>query len=483
MHGVNTSELATSIKPAVTSGNLPVIVGTSPINMAMPTVMGELPKVNQPVLCYTAKEFAENVGYAKDYENFTLTEAADVFFKLYGMAPICVINVLDPTKHTKSVGVKLVTLVKDAYTEKVFGVLKSTVVIKSADGTKTFVNNTDYVLAFTTEGYLKVIKTGTAIAETQVSIEYDMLDSSKVTEADIIGGYDIATGKTTGLELVENVFPKFRKVPTMLLCPKYDASSAVSAIMDTKMDSVNTVFRGMSIVDISDVVTNYTDVPSWKNTKNLINDNQIVCWPKVTLGDDVYRLSLHVAASMCAIDYKNGDHPLESPSNKNLKMDGTCVIKNGVKTIIDLTLPQANYLEANGVLTALNFIIGWTAWGNYTSCYPANTDPKDCYIPAKRVMQYYDNNFVLTYWVDVDKPGTPRKIDNIVDSRNEFYNGEIASEKIIDGRIAFIEEENPIIELLAAKFKFHNYITPPLPMKELISVIELDPSGYSKLFS
>ena len=80
MHGVNTSELATSIKPAVTSGNLPVIVGTSPINMAMPTVMGELPKVNQPVLCYTAKEYAEAVGYVKDYENFTLTEAADVFF-------------------------------------------------------------------------------------------------------------------------------------------------------------------------------------------------------------------------------------------------------------------------------------------------------------------------------------------------------------------------------------------------------------------
>ena len=67
--------------------------------------------------------------------------------------------------------------------------------------------------------------------------------------------------------------------------------------------------------------------------------------------------------------------------------------------------------------------------------------------------------------------------------KNEFYNGEIASEKIIDGRIVFVEEENPIIELLAAKFKFHNYITPSLPMKELISVIELDPSGYSKLFS
>ena len=145
MHGVNTSELPTSIKPSVTGGNLPVIVGTSPINMAMPTIMGELPKVNQPVLCYTAKEFAENVGYVKDYKSFTLTEAADVFFKLYGRAPICVINVLDPSKHTKAVGVKLVTLAKDVYTEKVFGALKDSVVIKSADGTKTFVKNIDSV--------------------------------------------------------------------------------------------------------------------------------------------------------------------------------------------------------------------------------------------------------------------------------------------------------------------------------------------------
>lgn len=475
-HGINTVEIPTSIKPAVKTGNLPVIIGTAPVNLA------KFPKVNEPVLCFTAKEAYENLGYCKDYENFTLTEAMDVMFKLYGVAPVCFINVLDPTKHKKTVLEKVVSLVKGEYTEKVFGALKDSVVVKSGNGQITYVKGTDYLSTFTTEGYLKITKIGNAIADNQISIIYDMLDSTKVTEADIIGGYDMATGKTTGIELVENVFPKTRIVPTMLLCPKYDASSAIAAILDTKADKINSVFRAMSLVDIADTVTVYTNVPGFKNEKNLINDNQILCWPKGTLGDEIYKLSLHVAASMMVIDYNNGNHPKESPSNKALKIDGLCVVKNGAKETVDLTLPQANYLNQNGIVTGLNFAIGWTAWGNYTACYPGNTDPKDCFIPAKRVMQYYDNNFVLTYWIDVDKPTTKRLIDNIVDSRNEFYNGEVASEKLISGKILFTEEENPIINLLGGILTFHNLITPPLPAQQIDSKIEIDVEGYKKLF-
>lgn len=481
-HGIYNTEVPTSVKPAVSTSNLPVIFGTSPINLAMPNVAGELPKVNTPVLCYTLKEVYENLGYCKDYKNFTLTEATDIFFKLYGMAPVCFINVLDPVKHKKSVQPKVVTLVKDSYLEEVFGILKHTVKVKSEDGTTSYTSGIDFIADFTTEGYIKIVKIGSNIASTKVKIEYDVLDSSMVTEAEVIGGYDITTGKTTGLELTEQVFPKFRIVPTMLLCPKYGESSAVAAILDTKADKINVVFECMSIVDISETVTTYTAVPEWKNQKNLLNDNQIVCWPKVTLGDDVYHMSLHVAALMCAVDYKNGDHPKESPSNKAFKSDGTCVIKNGVKEAVLLTLEQANYLNANGILTSINFINGWTAWGNRTSCYPANTDAKDAFISAKRVFHYYANNFVLTHWIDVDKPTNPRLINLIVDSRNEFYNGEVGAEKIIAGRVAFLKEENSITDLLDGGIKFHHYITPALPAEKIENIQELDINGYNKLF-
>lgn len=84
---------------------------------------------------------------------------------------------------------------------------------------------------------------------------------------------------------------------------------------------------------------------------------------------------------MSTIDTAQGQVPSESPSNKNYKMDGF-VIKVGTEyEKINLDLTQANYLNENGIVTALNFINGWTAWGNYNTCYPSRTDIKDSYLP------------------------------------------------------------------------------------------------------
>ena len=103
-------------------------------------------------------------------------------------------------------------------------------------------------------------------------------------------------------------------------------------------------------------------------------------------------------------------------------------------------------------------------------------------LPAKRLVQHYDNSFILTHWVDIDKPTTKRLVDSIVDSRNEFYNGEVAKENLLSGRIEFISDENPITDLLNGVLSFHNYITPPLPAEQIISKIEIDTDGYNKLF-
>ena len=55
-------------------------------------------------------------------------------------------------------------------------------------------------------------------------------------------------------------------------------------------------------------------------------------------------------------------------------------------TEVPLTLPNAEYLNSQGIVTGLNFIGGLRAFGNRTACYPANTDPKDAFIPIRRMM-------------------------------------------------------------------------------------------------
>ena len=44
---------------------------------------------------------------------------------------------------------------------------------------------------------------------------------------------------------------------------------------------------------------------------------------------------------------------------------------------------------------ALNFAGGWKAWGNRLGSYPTNTDPKDNFIPVRRMFDYVGNTFTI----------------------------------------------------------------------------------------
>lgn len=62
-------------------------------------------------------------------------------------------------------------------------------------------------------------------------------------------------------------------------------------------------------------------------------------------------------------------------------------------------------------------------------------------------------------------------------------NGLMAEEKILGGRVEFLEEENTTADLLAGKAKFHIYLTPPSPAKELDFVLEYDVSYLENIFA
>lgn len=151
-------------------------------------------------------------------------------------------------------------------------------------------------------------------------------------------------------------------------------------------------------------------------------------------------------------------------------------------TLCELGPDEAAYLNGQGVVTALNFIGGWKAWGNRTACYPSNTDPKDAFIPLRRMFNWHASTFIQTYWVKVDKPINKRLINAIVDSENIRLNGLVAQGVLLGGRIEFLEEENATTDLLDGIITFHTYITPPTPARVIEDTIEYDPDYFSALF-
>lgn len=479
-HGAKASKQATSVSTPVTAdSSIHFIVGTAPVH----SVGG---KTNEPVYASSYAEAVAAMGYSEDWGKYDICEEIYSTFKLYQSGPIVMVNVLDPEKHLTGESTEDYTLAAGV-TELPFEALADTVIVKGYDGegalTEEYEKGADYDLLYS-DGVLKLERiTGGKITETQrLNVKYNAVDPAKVTKADIIGGYDTTQKKEKGFELIDSVFPKFRVIPTILLAPNFSSDSEVAAIMAAKAEKINGLFVGKAIIDVDTTeVTTYTEAVAWKNEKNITQPSQLLGWPMLTLGGKKYHYSTHLAGSISATDSSEdlgGGTPCESASNKTLKIDGMA-LADGTEVLLDLT--KANYLNSNGIITGLNLMGGYVSWGNETACYPANTDITDYFYCVSRMFNWVANTVILSVWGKVDRKLNKRLIESVVQSLNSWLNGLMAEEKILGGRIEFLEEENTETDLMAGIAHFHIYLTPPSPAKEFDFVLEYDISYLENL--
>ena len=355
-HGVSTRQVDTSLSTPVTADcGVAFVVGAAPVH----TVGGP---INEPVMVQNYAEAVSAMGYSDDWEKYPICEAIYSQFKLYGVSPVVFVNVLDPTKHKKAVEEK-------NYPINDGKVLLPLEAIKNSVQVTSYTAGKDYDLFYEGENLILEVLEGGTIPETtgELTITFDAVNPAAITENEIIGGFDTNTKKSSGLELYDSIFPKYGIVADLVLCPGWSHKSTVAAVMVAKAASINGVFEGKALIDVDTAeAKHYADVPAWKKAQNINNKGQVLCWPLVKLGDRVFHMSVQAAGLMGKTDSENGGCPAESPSNKLLQID-SAVLADGTEILLDLQ--NANYLNSNGIVTALNFIGGYVLWGNETACY------------------------------------------------------------------------------------------------------------------
>ena len=479
-HGVKVSEIPTSIvAPVATTAGLPVVFGTAPVHLTdNPTAY-----VNKPVICYSWGEAVAALGYSDDWDKYTLCEAMYSEFKLYAVKPIIFVNVLNPAVHKAGVvgAEKAVSADKKLLLDEPV-ILSSLKVKATAESTKDAVLGTDYTAAYDEDGKLliTILPDGVLASNESVVLTYDKVDPTAVTANTVIGGVDLA-GNPTGMELIDSICTLFGMVPGIVAAPGWSENPTVAAVMKAKCLNISELFRCICLTDIdTGEVKNYSGVNAWKNNNNYTGTNQYVCWPCVKQGDMIFHMSTHVMGVIGVTDAANDDVPYQSPSNQTLQATGLC-LKDG--TEVNLSLPQANLLNSQGVMTGLNFSGGWKTWGNYSGAYPSITDVKDSFICVRRMFDWQYQTFILTYWQKVDGPLTTRLIKTIVDSEQIRLNGLASRGFLLGADIKFLEEENPTTDLLQGIFRVHSYITPPVPAQEIDDILEYDVNNFKALFS
>jgi len=151
-----------------------------------------------------------------------------------------------------------------------------------------------------------------------------------------------------------------------------------------------------------------------------------------------------------------------------------CLVDLDTETV---TTYDAAYAEKNKnnfvIVTAIN-MNGWKAWGNRTACYPVNTDIKDCFIPCRRMYNWWANQFILSYFQKVDDPANRRLIESIVDSENIKGNAWKQRYMVAEARMVFDQEDNPTTDLINGIIRIGMLFSPYPPAEQILTTVEYD---------
>ena len=309
--------------------------------------------------------------------------------------------------------------------------------------------------------------------------ELSQPDVTQVTASDIIGGIDATTHERRGLELVEEIFPEFGLVPGQILAPKFSSDPSVALVIGAKAGSLNGHFRATGIVEIPASVTHFTEAPAWVKDNNLVDKYLMIFLGQPLFGDTPESASSHLAGIIAQRDSENSNIPYWSPSNKRMLANG---LVHGDREL-RLSTSEAAYLNGQGIVTGINWVGGLTVWGNRMAAYPGQTDPKDAFIPVRRMFNFVSNTLVLSAWQYLDAPLMRRRlVETVVDSVNVWINGLVAREFLLGGRVEFQWPDNPITDLMDGIGRFRVFLTPPSPARELEFILEYDPSYLANLF-
>ena len=479
-HGVYNSEQDTSLNtPVRSSAGLQVVFGTAPIHLSDNPAKA----ANAPMVCYSFEDCKRAVGYSDDFKHFTLCQSIDANFRVFNVAPIVLVNVLDPSKEAHTTTNAAADFpVKDGIVlyDKPYVMLDT---LEVRNGETALVAGTDYEAEHDDTGAVSLILISDKSKDAEtLSISSKSINPDGVTYEDIVGGVDVVTGKETGLEMVRRIYPKLNMVPGILLAPGWSHLPVVAAALQNKTTDINGVFECCAYIDIAADESGaviYTDVKNAKDTLGVNSTHAAAFWPMCDVEGKHYYLSAMAAALTAYNDAVNGDIPHDGPSNKKLPITAT-VLADGTEVFLDQQ--QANdQLNANGIITAVNFE-GFRLWGNNTAAYPAVTDPKERWLAVRRFFNWDGNSFIRNYQEKADRPANYRLIQSIVDNQNVIGNGYVAREYCAGYRVEFRTDENPVTDLLDGHLVVRTFLAPYTPAEFIENIREYDMEALQSAF-
>ena len=439
-HGTETKrENGGSVAVSTVDGAIIGIVGTAPIGA-----------VNELTVCQTTKDFSK-FGVILN-KGFTLPDAFDILAR-YASGKVYVVNVLDPTKHKTNVTDE--TLTQDSNTLRAqtahAGLLNLTLV-----SDRTLTEGDDYTVDLQTGEIILKAK------HSELKATYDYADPTKVTEEDIKGGIDSATGKRKGFELLRDGFNLYGADAKILICPEFDKTASCAAALSTLAEQLKAVA--------------YVQLPKGTSLSKAIqargpigvlnasaSSERVRHFYPYALGSSntLESLAVHAAGLRMKTDTDNGYWF----STSNRQLQGVIGMEVPLTARVDDEQSETNLLNAVGITTIFNsFGTGFRLWGNRSSNYPTVTHIIN-FETALRTGDLIDESIRRTELQFIDRPIDDALIDSLIETVDTYLR---ALPSIVGYSVSLDYDTDLVDEFSKGHVPLMYEYTPKLPA-ELIS--------------
>ena len=252
---------------------------------------------------------------------------------------------------------------------------------------------------------------------------------------------DPSTGAETGAQVIRQVYPRLGIVPGLILAPGWSQIPEVGLALAAKAAKINGVYSAMALLDLDTAkAKKYTDTKSVKEESGYTSPFCYPLWPCDRVGEYILAKSAVAGAMIQYMASDNEDVPNQSPSNHLLGVGGQCLV-DGTEVYLDQD--------------------------------QASSDAKDIWFAVRRMFSWQGNNFIQTYFDEVDDPMNNVLVQSVVDSENIRCSA-YAPKYWAGASIEYKSDDNPKTAILAGTMKFRQHIAPYTPAQEIVDIIDYD---------
>ena len=246
---------------------------------------------------------------------------------------------------------------------------------------------------------------------------YDYADPTKVTEEDIKGGIDSASGKRKGFGLLRDGFNLYGADAKILICPEFDKTASCAAALGTLAEQL----KAVAYVQLPKG-TSLSKAIQGRGPLGTINasasSERVRHFFPYAIGSNntLESLAVHAAGLRMKTDTEHGYWF----STSNRELQGVIGMEVKLTARVDDEQSETNQLNAVGITTIFNsFGTGFRLWGNRSSNYPTVTHIIN-FETALRTGDLIDESIRRTELQYVDRPIDDALIDSLTETVDTY---------------------------------------------------------------